>query len=150
MPPTGPARRTGTLLAGGPALRWFPRSAEHQAQVLATGPAVLAFVGDDDQDAGYRRDLQVVAGWRPQVPVYEVDPGTRPSLAAAHHVRRTPTTVVYRDGLPMRRVVGPVDPVALDELLAEVESADMLEEMLAWCDDVLEHGGVELSPTFLP
>ncbi|GMA88051.1 hypothetical protein GCM10025868_33010 [Angustibacter aerolatus] len=27
-----------------------------------------------------------------------------------------------------------------------MESADMLEEMLAWCDDVLEHGGVEPVP----
>ena len=63
-----------------------------------------------------------------------------------HHLRALPTIIVYRDGLPLRRVAGSIEEQALDDLVNEVLEADMEEERADWFMELVEADGEFLSP----
>jgi thioredoxin 1 len=119
---------------------------EHDA-ALSTGTAVLVFLwADSPASQKFQPELERLARRRTDVPFYVVDPMVEEELAEVHHLRALPTIIVYRDGLPLRRVAGSIEEQALDDLVNEVLEADMEEERADWFMELVEADGEFLSP----
>jgi thioredoxin-like negative regulator of GroEL len=114
--------------------------AQHDA-VLSTGLAVLVFrTSKSPACMVFQPELDQLVARRPHLSVWTVEAAQQRVTSERHEVRALPTTVIYRDGLPARRIVGGLSADQLDAAVKEVAEADMEAEISGWMRDMVQIG----------
>jgi Protein of unknown function (DUF3421)/Thioredoxin len=130
-------------------------SAEEHDRVLSVGVNVLIFrVTESPACQRFQPELDQFVAQHPGCPVWVVEAMEQRDLAERHELRKLPTIVIYRDGLPARRFFCGMSAKDLRSAVNEVTHADMHLEYSNWMFHMLDTGEagspfVKARPTLL-
>ncbi|WP_205217117.1 DM9 repeat-containing protein, partial [Enterococcus hirae] len=80
---------------------------EDHDTVLADGIAVVVFrVNESPACQRFQPQLEEFSRRNPDLPIWTVEAMAQRALSERHHLQALPTTVIYREGLPLRRFAG--------------------------------------------
>lgn len=114
---------------------------ERHDEVLGAELCVLVFRHEGSPAcAAFQPELDEFVRRRPLIAVWTVEAMQHQDVSERHNLRALPSVVVYREGMPCRRLAGAVSADDLAAIVDEVAAADMDQEYNDWMLGMLESG----------